>query len=1266
MTQAQLTAEKFQRNSEKFWGTCRYDYAAWGNPKNLVTEEYNRSQSLLMSTKRDEVLMKYYRTIQSSMWFTSEIQSLLLEDVHDWNNKLPHAAKSLLTSVLAFFKVGDNLVNENLVQNLMDNMPWEEASSFYAFQIAQESVHSETYRLLFDRIILENREQSGGSERTVLNSVNENTLTELITDKTEWIKRWLSISSEAKEEGLELLFPKKLIIMAIMEGVFFSASFALIYWVKSKNWMPSLTMSNNFIARDEGLHYEYTVMMFHKLYDLESYSNQIEWDAWLETTSVAEIFTSAYQVECKFWEKAFENLSDDDILDLDQMTLENIKMYVKYVLRGVCASLKVKCPMFRDATNPFDFMQLINMSTRTNFFERRSTEYSLLGLEGTAFVDESKDASTEESDTINYEPYCENKVLIEYMNDLEALILNRYPLPKQSKSLWNNKMARFVERLCKMNASPPHFEVEKTDVWLMCANDCALLSIFDYRFAYLAGLMVEVTCVEPSSFRQSRNAIEALYKTFRKRTNIPGECIVDNTLLHCENQEAFENELQRQQDHMLSTKMFEKIPKGLDAVFSQYGTCSLIVNKSMVTIDTRIPSYLAVKTLRESYLMKEREGDGVSTIYESIEFMYLRVAAACTDSPKELEQVFVGLLNGSFTFGSSILFNAGKKEASMSNCYLLEVGDSISEIMDSVKEMGVLSKATGGIGLHLTDVRSHGSPINSGQNFSRGILPLMQMINSQSLYINQGGKRQGSISVYLEPWHADIVEFLRCRLGHASAEEEGGRCRNLFTALWMPQIFFSRLQQGPHTKWTLFDPAIHPKCRQLLRTWGWEFEQIYEECERNADIPRKTVTCGFIWDAILKSLIETGTPYLLNKDTCNAMSQHKNHGCIRGSNLCAEIIQLSDVKTTAVCTLASVNLLHFADSFQKCLELQTVVCSLDERYNIEKIELIDLYKTVSNIVFSLNRILDKNKLPTEKSQRGNDQYGSLAIGVQGFAYLLQNLHLAFESPTTNYLNALIFEHLYIAACEASHKYQVKERNSLRYWFVNSPAYHGSLAPHLWEENQDLLKPRRDLGRSQHSSFYLHAALNNLRHNISLDGMSNSLLIALMPTASTSQILDNSESCEPLHSNVFKKQTLTGENVVVNRFLQRDLMKLNLWDEAIALEIERSGGSVQHIDRIPQELRQVYKTAWEIDPKCLALLAAQREPWIDQSQSRNVYIAGATHENVGQELLYAQSLGLKTIVYYLRTKPAREALRWADPKWYQSCVKSSSSCLACSS
>ena len=490
----------------------------------------------------------------------------------------------------------------------------------------------------------------------------------------------------------------------------------------------------------------------------------------------------------------------------------------------------------------------------------------------------------------------------------------------------------------------------------------------------------------------------------------------------------------------------------------------------------------------------------------------------------------------------------------------------------------------------------------------------------------------------------------------------------------MPNLFYERLRKDPKLKWSLFDPASHPLCRRLVRSYGEEFNYTYLECER-LGLAKTTVSCEFLWDSIIRSLMETGTPYLMSKDACNELSQHREWGTIRGSNLCAEIVEMADKESTGVCTLASINLSQYDKEINAAWKIGNTseIISLTQRFEDEKEALAKLYATVKTIVYALNHLLENNKAPSARAQHGIDRYAALGIGVQGFAYLLQKLRIPFESEKCEYINAMIFEHLYYAAVHASYEFLQKEESDKKEWFSKSPARNGLLHPFLWEERQKRLgrlgpwkkdyknfktieeidaKMRNVFGRLQHASFYQHPQYTILRRQVAEKGMANSLLIALMPTASTSQILDNSESFEPLHSNLFKKRTLTGDNVVVNRFLQQHLEELDLWSERMALDVEAGGGSIQHIMEIPENVRAIYKTAWEIDPRCLTKLAAQREIYIDQSQSRNVYLSGYNAKEVGEELLYAQSLDLKTVVYYLRTKPPHQAIAWSDPQWHE--------------
>lgn len=1247
---------------ENLWNEC-----TWGHPSILVKESTLWNE--LMSSYSDKEVDRYCRIIQSSVWSVEEISIRLLQDVHDWNDKLTPLQRRLLACVLAFFKVGDDEVNGNIVLNFMSEMPTPELVEFYANQMAQESVHSRTYKLLFKHLILENREQEGGGG-SLLTTFNEEELQKLTKTKSDWMTKYLG------KGGCGKFFPIKLICMAITEGGFFSAAFVLIRWLETKNIMPSLTLSNGFISRDEALHFEFTVFLFHKLYQADT-ENRVEWKEFLHSQFVQNMFIEAYEVEKAFWTNAFD--SQNDITE--DFTLDKVLDYIRFVFRGICLSLFIPVPeiFVGYVKNPFKFMHLINMTSRTNFFEKTSTEYSLHGIFNEVAVNSIKDIvlPTKIKKPKMSEDFCSsssnggvNKELLIFFEKLIDPIISKNSV---GNSLFDEKFMEFVYKLSCSDVLPPLMGGLK-DAWLNAAHECSLLSIFDYRFSYLAAMMLnEGNCGSQECFNASQYLIESVFQSYTKSAHAEEEG--ESEVKMCENQEQYFECLELQKSP--APQSFLECHECYDGRTLNRSAYK-IISESLGTYQfpVRLLSYLGAKTLQESYLLKEKlpSKNGDLPIYEDVRHFYLRIAQSAGMNFEEVIKIMYGLCLQKFIFGSSILFNAGRSKMTISNCYLLYCGDSIEEIMETVGEMAVLSKSTGGIGVHLNDIRANGSPINCGQNKSSGILPLMQMINSQSYYINQGGKRQGSIAVYLEPWHADVIDFLRCRLGNAGAEE-GGRCRNLFTALWMCDLFYERLRKDPQSNWSLFDPAADPKCRRLVRTWGTQFEETYLECER-LGLAKTTVTCQFLWDAIIRSLMETGTPYLMSKDACNELSQHREWGTIRGSNLCAEIVEMADKKNTAVCTLASINLVQFKTQICRAWDIGKYmdVC-LADRFIGEQEALKPFYETVQTIVFALNHLLKKNVAPSVRAQESLDKYLALGIGVQGFAYLLQLLRVPFESKDCEYINAMIFEHLYFAAVQASYRYQRDVDPSPKEWFSKSPAKVALLQPYLWEERQKRLGRRRCIkpeleylnenadddterfGRVQYSTFFNHPQFTFLRHQISYYGMANSLLIALMPTASTSQILDNSESFEPLHSNLFKKQTLTGDNVVVNRILQQHLQELALWDESMAQRIEMGGGSIQHITEIPEDVREIYKTAWEINPRQLTKLAAQREMYIDQSQSRNVYLSGYSAEEVGNELLYAQELDLKTVVYYLRTRPAHQAIAWSNPQWHETLLKS---------
>lgn len=607
--------------------------------------------------------------------------------------------------------------------------------------------------------------------------------------------------------------------------------------------------------------------------------------------------------------------------------------------------------------------------------------------------------------------------------------------------------------------------------------------------------------------------------------------------------------------------------------------------------------FFGIKTLLKMYLNKV---DG--KIVETPQYMFMRVAVAVSDDNFEsVIKTYDYLSRKKYIHATPTLFNAGMPRPQMSSCYLVAMkDDSIEGIYDTKKEMAMISKYAGGIGLHMHDIRSKGSKIIGNNGTSDGILPMLRTINADARYVNQGGRRKGSIAVYLEPWHADIFDFLELRLNQG---DEEARCRDLFTALWIPDLFMKRLESGG--EWSLFCPN---ECPGMSDVYGDDFDSLYTRYEAEGKA-RQTMPIEKIWKAILKSQVETGTPYMLYKDHCNRKSNQKNLGTIKSSNLCTEIVEHSDPESTAVCNLASIALPSFVKNSTFDFEEMETVCRLAVR--------------------NLNNVIDRNFYPVKEAENSNLAHRPIALGVQGLADTFAILGMPFGSAESRKLNSLIFEHIYFAALTES-CILAKEQGPYSS-FVGSPASTGILQFDMWNE-----APTLD-------------GWEDLRKNIIEHGLRNSLLVAPMPTASTSQILGFNECFEPFTNNIYLRRTLAGEFVVVNRHLVRDLVKMGMWNKEIKNTIIKNNGSVQSLE-IPDTLKDLYKTAWEISPKVILDMARDRGCYICQSQSMNVFVEDPNNSKLSSMHMYSWKQGLKTGMYYLRTRPKAKAIQFTiEPK-----------------
>jgi ribonucleoside-diphosphate reductase alpha subunit len=613
--------------------------------------------------------------------------------------------------------------------------------------------------------------------------------------------------------------------------------------------------------------------------------------------------------------------------------------------------------------------------------------------------------------------------------------------------------------------------------------------------------------------------------------------------------------------------------------------------------------YFGFKTLEKSYLLRVH-----GKIVERPQHMLMRVACGihAGDVASAIETYNLMSLRY-FTHATPTLFNAGTPTPQMSSCFLLTMqSDSIDGIYDTLKQCAMISKCAGGIGIAISNVRAAGSYIRGTNGYSNGLLPMLRNFNETARYVDQGGgKRKGSFAMYLEPWHADVYEFLECKKNHGKEEM---RARDLFYALWIPDLFMRRVKENGD--WTLFCPneAYDTETgKGLIDVWGEEFDEMYLKFEA-AGLGRKPVKAQKLWFTILESQMETGTPYMLYKDACNRKSNQQNLGTIHCSNLCTEIVEYTSADEVAVCNLASVALSAFAKG-------------KDEPYDFE-----GLYKVTKVATKNLNKVIERNYYPTEQGRRSNFKHRPIGLGVQGLADAFLIMKLSFESEAARKLNEDIFETIYFAACEAS--CELAENLGAYETYEGSPASKGQLQFDLWN-------------RTPKSGRWDWTAL---KAKIAKFGMRNSLLVAPMPTASTAQILGNNESFEPYTQNLYVRRVLSGEFVSVNKHLLRDLIERGLWTDETRMQLIAHNGSVQNID-LPMDIKELYKTVWEIKQRHVLDMAADRGAYIDQSQSLNIHMIDATTAKLSSMHFHGWQIGLKTGMYYLRTKAATDAIKF---------------------
>ena len=633
-----------------------------------------------------------------------------------------------------------------------------------------------------------------------------------------------------------------------------------------------------------------------------------------------------------------------------------------------------------------------------------------------------------------------------------------------------------------------------------------------------------------------------------------------------------------------------------------------VINKNAALLDSSIIydrdfsyDYFGFKTLEKSYLLKL---DG--KVVERPQHMLMRVAVGIhMDDIDSVLETYNLLSEKWFTHATPTLFNAGTPKPQLSSCFLLTMKeDSIDGIYDTLKQCAKISQSAGGIGLSIHNVRAAGSYIKGTNGVSNGIIPMLRNFDMTARYVDQGGgKRKGSFAIYLEPWHSDIFEFLQLKKNHGKEEL---RARDLFYAMWIPDLFMKRVESNED--WSLFSPD---EAKDLHETYGEEFEKLYEKFEKEGKA-RKTVKAQDLWFEILEAQIETGNPYILYKDAANKKSNQKNLGTIKSSNLCTEIIEYTSPDEVAVCNLASIALNKFVKD--------------DLTYDHQK-----LYEITKVITKNLNKVIDVNYYPVEEARNSNLRHRPIGIGVQGMADTFILMRHAFDSPEAKKLNSEIFETIYYASMEASMEIAKKEGPYKTY--EGSPVSKGIFQFDMW-------------GVAPSSKRW---DWTKLKREVKKHGVRNSLLLAPMPTASTSQILGNNECFEPYTSNIYTRRVLSGEFIVVNKHLLKDLIKLKLWDENMKDRLMAANGSIQEIKEIPDDIKLLYRTVWEVSQKSIIDMAADRGAYICQSQSMNIHMQDANFGKLTSMHFHAWKKGLKTGLYYLRTKAAADAIKFTIVK-----------------
>jgi ribonucleoside-diphosphate reductase alpha chain len=667
--------------------------------------------------------------------------------------------------------------------------------------------------------------------------------------------------------------------------------------------------------------------------------------------------------------------------------------------------------------------------------------------------------------------------------------------------------------------------------------------------------------------------------------------------LHKNTNKSF-SETMSEMYHYVNPRTNQAAPLISDEVYEVIQANAEFLNSHIIYNRDFNYDYFGFKTLERSYLLRIN-----GKIVERPQHMLMRVSVGIHLNDLEaVIETYELMSKKFFTHATPTLFNAGTPKPQMSSCFLLTMqDDSIDGIYDTLKQTAKISQSAGGIGLAIHNVRATGSYIRGTNGTSNGIVPMLRVFNDTARYVDQGGgKRKGSFAIYLETWHADIFEFLDLK---KNTGKEEMRARDLFFAMWTSDLFMKRVEED--STWTLMCPN---ECPGLDNVYGEEFEALYTSYEAQGK-GRKTIRARELWEKILESQIETGTPYMLYKDAANRKSNQKNLGTIRSSNLCTEILEYTSPDEIAVCNLASISLPMFVENGAFNYEL--------------------LYNVTKRVTRNLNRVIDRNYYPVKEAENSNMRHRPVGLGVQGLADAFIMLRMPFTSDEAKKLNQEIFETLYFAAVTASMEMAKEEGPYSSY--EGSPISKGEFQHNLWGLKDEDLSGRWDWA--------------SLRKEVMANGVRNSLLVAPMPTASTSQILGNNEAFEPYTSNIYTRRVLSGEFIVVNKHLLNDLVERGLWNETLKQEIMRHNGSVQHIDRIPADLKELYKTVWEMSMKDIIDMSRQRGYFIDQSQSLNLFMQDANYAKLTSMHFYAWKSGLKTGMYYLRTKAAVDAIKF---------------------